>query len=57
MNENVIKALKIVEEIYTSLDINVEKEYPADVDLREKQALKDFMNSRVGGEGNQTSQC
>jgi len=27
-----------------------EKEYPADVDLREKQALKDLMDSRASGE-------
>jgi len=44
----------IREDGFVKLDRNAlnriwEKEYPADVDLREKQALKDLMDSRVGG--------
>ncbi|GAG91143.1 unnamed protein product, partial [marine sediment metagenome] len=45
----------IEEDGFVKLDRNAlnqiwEKEYPANVDLREKQALKDLMNSRASGE-------
>jgi rhamnose utilization protein RhaD (predicted bifunctional aldolase and dehydrogenase) len=49
------KLSSIGEDGFIKLDRNTlntiwEKEYPADVDLREKQALRDLMGSRVKGE-------
>ena len=49
------KLASIGEDGFVKLDINAlnriwGKEYPADVDLREKQALKDLMDSRARGE-------
>jgi rhamnose utilization protein RhaD (predicted bifunctional aldolase and dehydrogenase) len=49
------KLSSIGEDGFVKLDRNAldriwKKEYPADVDLREKQALKDLMDSRVEGE-------
>jgi len=49
------KLASIGEDGFVKLDRNAlnriwEKEYPADVDLREKQALQDLMDSRASGE-------
>ncbi|GAG60999.1 unnamed protein product, partial [marine sediment metagenome] len=49
------KLASIEEDGFVKLDRNAlnqiwKKEYPANVDLREKQALKDLMNSRASGE-------
>lgn len=54
------KLASIGEDGFVKLDRNAlnriwEKEYPANVDLREKQALKDLMDSRASGR-NQTTQ-
>ncbi|GAG71654.1 unnamed protein product [marine sediment metagenome] len=49
------KLASIEEDGFVKLDRNAlnqiwKKKYPANVDLREKQALKDLMNSRASGE-------